>query len=128
MNSNPCVVDGVDRGEILYSLYLFGWLGVITIQAGMVATAIWAVLFLVYFGVGVFGNSQTCRARQGLTGLYANPARPYEFASFFDRERPVTLKARVIPCLDVKDGRVVKGVNFVDLIDAGDPVEASQGL
>jgi cyclase len=32
------------------------------------------------------------------------------------------LKARVIPCLDVKDGRVVKGVNFVDLRDAGDPV------
>ena len=37
----------------------------------------------------------------------------------------MTLKARVIPCLDVKDGRVVKGVNFVDLIDAGDPVEAA---
>mgnify|MGYP000971739699 FL=1 len=35
------------------------------------------------------------------------------------------LKARVIPCLDVKDGRVVKGVNFVDLIDAGDPVQAA---
>jgi cyclase len=34
-------------------------------------------------------------------------------------------KVRVIPCLDVKDGRVVKGVNFVDLRDAGDPVEAS---
>jgi cyclase len=33
------------------------------------------------------------------------------------------LKIRVIPCLDVKDGRVVKGVNFVDLVDAGDPVE-----
>ncbi|WP_416899543.1 MAG: imidazole glycerol phosphate synthase subunit HisF [Minwuia sp.] len=33
------------------------------------------------------------------------------------------LKARIIPCLDVKDGRVVKGVNFVDLRDAGDPVE-----
>ncbi len=32
------------------------------------------------------------------------------------------LKARLIPCLDVKDGRVVKGVNFVDLRDAGDPV------
>src|SRR5512143_3090837 len=30
---------------------------------------------------------------------------------------------RIIPCLDVKDGRVVKGVNFVDLRDAGDPVE-----
>ncbi|MCI1665097.1 MAG: imidazole glycerol phosphate synthase subunit HisF [Atopobiaceae bacterium] len=33
------------------------------------------------------------------------------------------LTKRVIPCLDVKDGRVVKGVNFVDLVDAGDPVE-----
>src|SRR5258708_34428015 len=33
------------------------------------------------------------------------------------------LKLRVIPCLDVKDGRVVKGVNFVALRDAGDPVE-----
>jgi cyclase len=33
------------------------------------------------------------------------------------------LKIRIIPCLDVKDGRVVKGVNFVDLRDAGDPVE-----
>ncbi|MBB5754088.1 imidazole glycerol phosphate synthase subunit HisF [Prosthecomicrobium pneumaticum] len=38
----------------------------------------------------------------------------------------MTLKTRVIPCLDVKDGRVVKGVNFVDLIDAGDPVEAAK--
>jgi cyclase len=37
----------------------------------------------------------------------------------------MTLKARVIPCLDVKDGRVVKGINFVDLVDAGDPVEAA---
>jgi cyclase len=34
-------------------------------------------------------------------------------------------KVRIIPCLDVKDGRVVKGVNFVDLRDAGDPVEAA---
>lgn len=33
------------------------------------------------------------------------------------------LTKRIIPCLDVKDGRVVKGVNFVDLVDAGDPVE-----
>ena len=37
----------------------------------------------------------------------------------------MSLKIRIIPCLDVKDGRVVKGVNFVDLIDAGDPVEAA---
>ncbi|MBW7883333.1 MAG: imidazole glycerol phosphate synthase subunit HisF [Caldilineaceae bacterium] len=36
------------------------------------------------------------------------------------------LAKRIIPCLDVKDGRVVKGVNFVDLIDAGDPVEQAQ--
>ncbi|MDD9908239.1 MAG: imidazole glycerol phosphate synthase subunit HisF [Ahrensia sp.] len=36
------------------------------------------------------------------------------------------LKTRIIPCLDVKDGRVVKGVNFVDLVDAGDPVEAAK--
>ncbi len=32
------------------------------------------------------------------------------------------LKTRIIPCLDVKDGRVVKGINFIDLVDAGDPV------
>ena len=37
----------------------------------------------------------------------------------------MTLKTRLIPCLDVKDGRVVKGVQFVDLRDAGDPVEAA---
>ncbi|MBT3658570.1 MAG: imidazole glycerol phosphate synthase subunit HisF [Rhodospirillaceae bacterium] len=36
------------------------------------------------------------------------------------------LKARVIPCLDVNNGRVVKGVNFVDLVDAGDPVEQAR--
>ena len=36
------------------------------------------------------------------------------------------LAKRIIPCLDVKDGRVVKGVNFVDLVDAGDPVEQAQ--
>ncbi len=36
------------------------------------------------------------------------------------------LKTRIIPCLDVKEGRVVKGVNFVDLVDAGDPVEAAR--
>ena len=36
------------------------------------------------------------------------------------------LSARVIPCLDVHDGRVVKGVNFVNLVDAGDPVEQAR--
>jgi cyclase len=38
----------------------------------------------------------------------------------------VTVRIRVIPCLDVRDGRVVKGVNFVDLKDAGDPVEQAK--
>jgi cyclase len=41
------------------------------------------------------------------------------------RFAPRVLAKRIIPCLDVTDGRVVKGVNFVDLIDAGDPVEAA---
>tara|TARA_B100000575_G_scaffold72561_1_gene56430 strand:+ start:500 stop:1255 length:756 start_codon:yes stop_codon:yes gene_type:complete len=36
------------------------------------------------------------------------------------------IKVRIIPCLDVKDGRVVKGINFIDLIDAGDPVEQAK--
>ncbi|HBM68467.1 MAG TPA: imidazole glycerol phosphate synthase subunit HisF, partial [Rhodobacteraceae bacterium] len=36
------------------------------------------------------------------------------------------LKTRIIPCLDVADGRVVKGINFVDLRDAGDPVDAAR--
>ncbi len=36
------------------------------------------------------------------------------------------LKTRIIPCLDVKDGRVVKGVQFLELRDAGDPVEAAK--
>ncbi len=36
------------------------------------------------------------------------------------------LKTRIIPCLDVKDGRVVKGINFLNLIDAGDPVEQAK--
>ena len=36
------------------------------------------------------------------------------------------LTVRIIPCLDVKDGRVVKGINFLDLVDAGDPVEQAK--
>jgi cyclase len=38
----------------------------------------------------------------------------------------MTVRVRVIPCLDVAEGRVVKGVNFVDLRDAGDPVEQAR--
>ena len=36
------------------------------------------------------------------------------------------MKIRIIPCLDVDRGRVVKGINFVDLVDAGDPVEQAK--
>ncbi|MEP6563174.1 MAG: HisA/HisF-related TIM barrel protein, partial [Nakamurella sp.] len=38
----------------------------------------------------------------------------------------MSVAIRVIPCLDVSEGRVVKGVNFVDLVDAGDPVELAR--
>jgi imidazole glycerol-phosphate synthase subunit HisF len=44
----------------------------------------------------------------------------------FRTEEPTLLKTRIIPCLDVKDGRVVKGVRFEGLRDAGDPVEAAK--
>ncbi len=43
-----------------------------------------------------------------------------------DIENQLSSKIGIIPCLDVKNGRVVKGVNFVNLVDAGDPVEAAQ--
>ncbi len=49
-----------------------------------------------------------------------------ESSSIRKQPADIMLKSRVIPCLDVKDGRVVKGVNFVDLRDAGDPVEAAE--
>ena len=38
----------------------------------------------------------------------------------------MTLAIRIIPCLDVRDGRVVKGINFKDIVDAGDPAEAAK--
>jgi cyclase len=51
--------------------------------------------------------------------------RPHfdEYLRHGERQNVIMLKIRVIPCLDIKDGRVVKGVNFVGLRDAGDPVE-----
>src|ERR1700674_3479592 len=53
------------------------------------------------------------------------PARRCGSSAPRNRREGAMLKVRVIPCLDVKDGRVVKGVNFVNLRDAGDPVEAA---
>lgn len=38
----------------------------------------------------------------------------------------MSLSIRIIPCLDVTDGRVVKGINFINLVDAGDPIELAQ--
>ena len=61
-----------------------------------------------------------------MTGASIRPRRWR--SSGAPRRLGLTLKARVIPCLDVKDGRVVKGVNFVDLVDAGDPVDRGEGL
>lgn len=57
------------------------------------------------------------------TGSGGKPAIVTGARAFYDRGM---LKTRIIPCLDVADGRVVKGVNFVDLIDAGDPVDAAR--
>src|SRR3954471_21973905 len=52
-------------------------------------------------------------------------AKTFSAATFPSTTTDQVLKIRLIPCLDVKDGRVVKGVKFVDLRDAGDPVEAA---
>ena len=40
----------------------------------------------------------------------------------------MSLAVRIIPCLDVRGGRVVKGVNFQDIVDAGDPAEAAKDM
>ena len=49
----------------------------------------------------------------------------YKIDGDFNPDPKPMLTTRIIPCLDVKDGRVVKGINFIDLRDAGDPVEAA---
>ena len=51
-----------------------------------------------------------------------------EVEAYSERRRGMTLAVRVIPCLDVDAGRVVKGVNFQNLRDAGDPVEMAPAL
>jgi len=63
--------------------------------------------------------SSRWRATQTFTGLLRAMA-------LSPPEAKMTVRIRVIPCLDVRDGRVVKGVNFVDLKDAGDPVEQAR--
>src|ERR1700734_3705857 len=49
--------------------------------------------------------------------------RPEYKSSFYDKKITTVLTKRIIPCLDIKDGRTVKGVNFEHIRDAGDPVE-----
>jgi len=67
--------------------------------------------------------SQTApAARRAYRNAHRRLLRPAQIAAI---EAVMSLKTRIIPCLDVKDGRVVKGVNFIDLVDAGDPVEAA---
>jgi imidazole glycerol phosphate synthase subunit HisF len=72
---------------------------------------------------GAMGGSEHCEATAALARAVAIPGD--RLGRRLVAGRPHMLKTRVIPCLDVKDGRVVKGVNFVDLRDAGDPVEAA---
>src|SRR5262245_19154410 len=74
----------------------------------------------VYDSGGLWASRRLGRRAPDLLdcSLHASPERCAE-------QLVEMLKIRVIPCLDVKDGRVVKGVNFVDLRDAGDPVEAA---
>jgi imidazole glycerol-phosphate synthase subunit HisF len=57
--------------------------------------------------------------------LFTLIVRIFYFSILIYESRRYMLSKRIIPCLDVKDGRVVKGVNFVNLIDAGDPVESA---
>jgi hypothetical protein len=61
-----------------------------------------------------------------LAALFATSTCDGSLLSGLGPCRAPMLKTRIIPCLDVADGRVVKGVNFVDLRDAGDPVEQAQ--
>src|SRR6185437_5356425 len=69
------------------------------------------------------GSSSARRCtRDGWTSARAKPRSPAATAGI-PSERPLVHYKRVIPCLDVNGGRVVKGVGFLDLRDAGDPVE-----
>jgi cyclase len=58
--------------------------------------------------------------------LYSNKISRMELSSLNIKYNPTNLIKRIIPCLDVKDGRVVKGINFKDLRDSGDPVELAK--
>ena len=97
----PCEIGGKDYGQTFYDLGFSIWYSYLSLPAGLVLFGIWAG-----------GSDHRLHRRE--TAQVASRDR-----------RRVMLKVRVIPCLDVKDGRVVKGVNFVNLRDAGDPVEAA---
>src|SRR5689334_5096772 len=69
-------------------------------------------------------NSPASSADQGTTGR--RPQQHAARSTSWPRLATVSLAVRVIPCLDVDAGRVVKGVNFTELRDAGDPVELAR--
>jgi len=82
-------------------------------------------------GAGCMRGVSANRSVRNLPPPRAARNRAVRFLPRGDKRAPhwhegAMLKVRIIPCLDVKDGRVVKGVRFVDLIDAGDPVEAAK--
>jgi imidazole glycerol phosphate synthase subunit HisF len=74
----------------------------------------------VQFGGGIRTLDDVARAWR------LGAARAILGTSAVEQPELLMLAKRIIPCLDVKDGRVVKGVNFVNLRDAGDPVEQAQ--
>jgi cyclase len=97
----PCMIGGKDYGQTFYDLGFLIWYSYLSLPTSAVLFGVWLVAAIIAFVVGrMRRRSATQRFR-------------------------VMLKIRVIPCLDVKEGRVVKGINFVDLRDAGDPVEAA---
>lgn len=81
-------------------------------------------------GVGTLGDVASLSRISGLSGVIIGRAlheRRFSFREAMDHASAASgLKHRVIPCLDIKDGRVVKGVKFAGLRDAGDPVEAAK--
>ena len=96
----PCTINGEEWGETIFDYQKIAYLSLFTIPVGQVMLSIWLLVLLLYLSVRLVRR----RMKSSQDSM---------------------LKIRVIPCLDVKDGRVVKGVRFVDLRDAGDPVEAA---
>jgi cyclase len=89
----------------------------------MIMIMVVVVVVILPMIVRVVGRGHAATAARGREGALSCENSLPRSQHGDDDKRIAMLKLRVIPCLDVKDGRVVKGVNFVSLRDAGDPVE-----